>query len=161
MTDDKLSAEVREPMDGCLFTVRVPDAREEFADSRVRPDPKERVLAAMIFKHKGRDHPISIARLCSGTGWTQREIKGIVEQLVVTHRMKIGGRRDRETHGYFMVMDAQDLDTATGPYRQQILAMWRRLRVLLGVHALRELHGQLEIEERKEEAHEQRTRDRD
>jgi hypothetical protein len=123
-------------------------AREEgpFADSVVTPDARERAVAGILWTHQGRGNPVSIARLKMATGWSEREIKGIVEQLVVTHRMKIGGKRS-EPVGYFVVADREDLEAAVRPYRDQIIAMWRRLRVLLGPHALRELHGQLAIGE--------------
>ena len=113
-----------------------------FADSKITPDAKERVVAEMIACHKGRENPISIARLTAATGWDARTVKGIVEQLVVTHRIRIGGRRG-EPGGYFMIVDLEDLEAAVRPYRDQIFAMFRRLRVLMGTHALAEMAGQL------------------
>jgi hypothetical protein len=104
------------------------------------------VIAEMIWAHQGRAHPISIACLAKSTGKSERDVKGVVEQLVVTHRMRIGGRRE-EPVGYFVIVDAEDLAAAVGAYRKQIFAMWRRLRVLLSRHELAELHGQLVIEE--------------
>jgi hypothetical protein len=123
-----------------------------FASSRVRPDSKERVIAEIIWGHQGRGNPISIAMLAKSTGYGEREIKGIVEQLVVTHRMKIGAKRAKRADpvGYFVVVDLEDLAAAVGPYRDQIFAMWRRLRVLLTPHALREMAGQLAIEVKDE-----------
>lgn len=125
-----------------------------FADSRVTPTVLERVVAEVIWSHQGRQNPISIAMLSRATGKTDRDIKAIVEQLVVTHRMKIGGKRG-EPVGYFVVVDAEDQEAAARPYREQIFAMWRRLRVLMGAHALREMHGQLRIEESDEESDEE------
>jgi hypothetical protein len=104
------------------------------------------VVGGIIWRHKGRADPISIAVLSRATGRTEREIKRVVEQLVVSHRMKIGGSRG-EVNGYFVVVDAEDLETAVRPYRNQVISMWRRLRVLADVRTLRELLGQLVIEE--------------
>jgi hypothetical protein len=118
------------------------DCSAPFAESKVAPDRKERAIAEMIWAHQGRANPISIATLARATGWTERDIKGIVEQLVVTHRMKIGGKRG-EPVGYFIVVDLEDLEAAVRPYRDQIFAMWRRLRVLMSRHALAEMAGQL------------------
>lgn len=117
-----------------------------FANSKVEPDHKERLVAEMIWVHRGRNNPISIAMLTKATGWNERDIKGIVEQLVVTHRVRIGGRRG-DPVGYFVIVDLEDLEMAVRPYRDQIFAMWRRLRVLLEPHTLRELHGQLALKE--------------
>jgi len=122
-----------------------------FAASKVTPERKERVVAELIWRHQGRGNPVSIAMLTKATGWTDREIKAIVEQLVVTHRMRIGAKRS-EPVGYFVVADAEDLAAAVGPYRDQVFAMWRRLRVLMEPRALRELHGQLVLERGPDEA---------
>jgi hypothetical protein len=117
-------------------------AAAPFAESKVEPTAREVKLAWLIWEHEGREHPISIAELTAATGWPIREIKAIVERLVVTHRMRIGGRRG-EPGGYFMVVDLEDQAAAVRPYRRQIFSMFRRLRVLMGKHALAELCGQL------------------
>lgn len=130
---------------GPLFAqIRAEDG--PFAASKVEPTELERVVAEMIWSHKGRANPISRERISKATGHGERDIKAIVAELVLTHRMKIGASRS-EPVGYFVVMDAEDLEAAIGPFRDQIIAMWRRLRVLCEPRALRELHGQLVIEE--------------
>lgn len=115
---------------------------EPFAQSKFRPTSIERIVADIIWQHQGRANPVSIAALTEHTGRTDREIKGIVEQLVVTHRIQIGGKRT-DPVGYFIIVDAEDQAVACRAYREQIFAMWRRLGVLETPHALRELHGQL------------------
>jgi len=130
---------------------KIAGATGPFAKSLVTPEGIERVVAEIIWAHQGRGNPISIAMLSKCTGKSDREIKGIVEQLVVTHKMPIGGKRS-EPVGYFVIQDAEDLETAVRPYREQIFAMWRRLRVLLEPRALRELYGQLAIGESGEAA---------
>lgn len=117
-----------------------------FSRSDVRPTPEEVMVASLILRHKGKDDPITIARLRDLTGYTERIIKDTVEQLVVTHGMRIGGRRG-EPAGYFMIETAEDQAAAVRPYKLQILAMWRRLRRLEEPHALRELLGQLKLED--------------
>jgi hypothetical protein len=120
-----------------------------FADSKIAPSGIERVVAEIIWRHRGRANAISIAMLTAATGKDERAIKGIVEELVTTHRARIGGYRGGEGArvGYAVIVDAEDLAATVGPYRRQILSMWRRLRVLLSKHELAELHGQLRIEE--------------
>lgn len=121
---------------------------DPFGESKVKPQPDEVLVASLIWKHRGRGNPVSIARLKDLTGFSERSIKGVVEQLVVCHRMKIGGRRE-EPVGYFVIEDAEDLRVAVGPYRAQILAMWRRLKVLESARELRELLGQLTLDEKQ------------
>jgi hypothetical protein len=86
---------------------------------------------------------VKLAVLMHITAKNERDVRGIVEQLVVTHRMRIGASAD----GYYMIVDAEDLEAAIARPKSQIFAMWRRLRVLLEPHALRELHGQLGLGE--------------
>lgn len=121
-------------------------AAGSFDNSAQKPTPEEVIVAAFIWRHRGRGNPIAIARLKWLTGYSERQIKAIVEQLVVAHRMQIGGRRE-EPAGYFMIEDAEDQATAVGPYKSQILAMFRRLRVLESPRRLREFLGQLKLEE--------------
>lgn len=117
-----------------------------FEDSPSKPSPDELLLGSFIWKQKGRANPISIARLRELTSFSERQIKGIVEQLVVTHKLKIGARRE-EPVGYFMIVDATDQETAVRTFRNQIIAMWRRLRVIDDRRSLREFHGQLTLDE--------------
>lgn len=117
-----------------------------FSASQLPPTKEEILVASLIWQRRGRDNPISIARLRQLTGFSERQIKGLVEQLVVAHRMRIGASRE-EPAGYFMIETAEDLEAAVKPYRNQILAMWRRLRVLEQPQRLRELLGQLRLED--------------
>ena len=105
----------------------------------------EKTISRLIALQRGRANAISIAILCQMTEYTEREIKGIVEQLIVTHGLKIGSSRVKP-FGYFMIIDQADLDAAICAYRHQILSMWRRLGALAPAHYLREMHGQLTIE---------------
>ena len=131
---------------GPLFAAAAEDG--PFANSRITPTEIERVVAGMIWRHKGRGNAILIADLAKATGKDARTIKGIVEQLVTTHRARIGGyRRGDGERGYAVICDAEDLAATVGPYRSQIISMWRRLRVLLSASELAELHGQLRLED--------------
>jgi hypothetical protein len=120
-----------------------------FAESRIAPTPLEQVVGEMIWRHQGRGNAIALDAIAAATGKDARTIKGVVEQLVVSHRARIGGYRGAagESTGYAVIVDAEDLAAAVGPYRSQIFAMWRRLRVLLGKHELAELLGQLRLED--------------
>jgi hypothetical protein len=120
-----------------------------FDRSTTRPDRMEILIAAMIWFRRGRTNPISIAeiiRLAGVEGLTDRTVKGVVEQLVVTHRCRIGARRD-EPCGYYWIVDAEDQAAAVSPYKAQILSMLRRLRVLDSHEDYRAFVGQLALED--------------
>jgi hypothetical protein len=123
---------------------RAPEAGP-FADSNARRAPEEVLIASLIWKHKGFRNPITIARLHEMTGFSERKIKSVVEQLIVTHRMKIGGNR-QEPFGYFIAQNDEDLRAAVEPYKSQMIAMAKRVRVLDAPHSRRELLGQIRIE---------------
>jgi hypothetical protein len=116
-----------------------------------KPTKDETLIAALIWKHKGRANPISIARLTETTKLGDRQIKGIVEELIVTHRLPIGAKRE-EPYGFFAIVDAADQETAVKPYRNQILSMLRRLRVLEDSGRLREFMGQIRMELEREQS---------
>ncbi len=117
-----------------------------FDRSKVPPEPVEALVAGLIWEHAGRANPISIAEIRHRTGLSERKVKDVVEQLRVTHRVPIGARRE-EPAGYFRIVDAEDREAAVGPYRSQILQMFRVLRVLDEPGRVRELLGQLRLEE--------------
>ena len=116
-----------------------------FARSKFRPTGHETLIASLIWQHRGRARPISITRLQELTGLSERTIKGVVEELVVSHRMRIGARRE-DPSGYFIIEDAADLEAAVKPYKAQVIAMLRRLRALESAEAVREFLGQLALE---------------
>lgn len=119
-----------------------------FAHSTVPPQPDEVLVASLIWERQGRLRPISIARLCELTKFTPRQVKDLVEQLIVKHGLKIGALRGKR-NGYFVVRegDREDLEAAIRPYKLQILAMLRRLRVLEpSRHAQLEFLGQIRME---------------
>lgn len=120
-------------------------AADPFAQSANLPTAQEKVIAGLVWQHQGRENPVSIAKLCEATGYSERTVKGIVEQLIVMHHIRIGGRRD-DKPGYFVVVDRADQQLASLPIRNQIVAMARRLAVIESPEAVRELLGQQRLE---------------
>lgn len=107
---------------------------------------EEQAIAWIIFTHhRSRHQPVSIAALGINTGLSERTIKGIIEKLRVNHRMPIGARRD-EKPGYFWIVDQMDQEIACIPFRNQVLTMFKTLRVLDSPKRVRELLGQLQME---------------
>ena len=133
-------------MDAPLFESarRVED--DPFARSKVAPTGQERAMAEVIWGHKGRANPVSVKTLEKILGASERTVKGIKQQLIVTHKMRIGALRAKENAGYFVIVDKGDLVVTVAAYQGQIIEMWRVLRVLLDQHELRQLHGQLVFE---------------
>lgn len=117
-----------------------------FGASQMDPTEEERKVAGLIWEHRGRQNPISIARLSQATGLNEREIKATVAELIISHKMRIGGRREPPA-GYFVIEDAADLEVAVKAFEGQILAMWKRLSVLKGKQEMAKLHGQLNLED--------------
>jgi hypothetical protein len=115
-----------------------------FARSTIEPNALERLVAQLIWARR-RSNPITIAEICRGDNRAAREVKAAVESLVTVHRCRIGARRG-EPAGYFWIQTAEDQAAAVGPYRAQILAMLRRLRVLDSAEDYRRFVGQLALE---------------
>ena len=122
-----------------------PKPEDPFDRSEFRPTTLEAQIGRLIWQHKGRDHPISIARIGELTKMSDRTIKGVVESLIVLHKMRIGGKRDAPA-GYFVIESIDDQQAAVGPYWAQVRAMLRRLCVLESPAVVRELLGQMALE---------------
>lgn len=118
-----------------------PPAPDELNTSGIAAKPNEMRIYSLLREHHGYRNPLSIKTLKSITGLSERVIKDVVHELIVTHKQRIGALRG-EHPGYFMIETADDLDVAVKPYEGQILAMLRRLRVLQGKTRVREWLGQ-------------------
>lgn len=117
-----------------------------FADSVMEPTELERLVGGLIAQHRGRKNAIALRSLMDVTGKDERHVRGVVEQLIVSHRWRIGAALQAPS-GYYMIETAEDLEMAVGTYRSQIFTMLRRLRVLMAPHQVRELLGQMTAED--------------
>ena len=75
---------------------------------------------------------------------TRRWLKGVVEDLVLLHGVRIGACRGGhgQPPGYFLIVTQTDLDTAIHPLRKEVRALLRRLRALTSKHDVARLFGQ-------------------
>jgi hypothetical protein len=117
---------------------------DPFWQSIHTPTTMERLVAELIWS-RTRANPISITDLREETGADERTVKEIVESLITFHKVRIGAARGKP-NGYFMIRSIQDQEAAVKPYRSQVRAMLRRLRVLESPEAVKEFLGQLQTE---------------
>lgn len=119
-----------------------------FERSRIQPTRNELMVAAIIYQHRGHEHPISISEIITTAALpglqTERDVKAVVAELVLAHRCRIGSKRDQPS-GYFWIVDAEDEHVAVAQYRAQLIQMGRRLRVIASDTAYREAIGQLNL----------------
>jgi hypothetical protein len=120
----------------------------------VRPTPIEALIGAIIWRHEGRGNPVSIVeilRLVDAqryTGLNDRKVKEIVRQLRMMHRVPIGSLRG-ESHGYFRMVDAEDLEAGLRPLWSQVIEELRVLRAVAPRAWVAELRGQLAMEDER------------
>jgi hypothetical protein len=129
-----------------LFGIPAKEPSAPFDRSTIQPSAMEALVAGIVWKHQGRHNAISIEQLTELTKLGARGVKEVVEQLRLAHRCRIGANR-QEPYGYFWIVDAADHAAAVAAYRAQILSMWRTLQVLDDDTSLRELLGQLKLED--------------
>jgi hypothetical protein len=111
-------------------------------DETAPPEDKiRRLVGEIVWRHKGRKAPVSIAEIMSRTGvMTAREVKGIVLDLVMEHSMSIGSTRGGpgdDFGGYYVIEDKADLDAAVKPFEAQAEAMQKRVSKLRDLAAAR------------------------
>jgi hypothetical protein len=64
-----------------------------------------------------------------------------IQELIEDHHIAIGGLRE-PPYGYFLIVDAEDLELAVRTLRAELRSLVGRLRILLSKEQLAELWGQ-------------------
>jgi hypothetical protein len=91
--------------------------------------PEERAVAALILAHR-RSHPIPLKAIVERVSLSDRAVKLIVEELIVTHGVRIGASRELPNAGYYACEDDADIDAAVRPLRNTAEALMKRIRAL-------------------------------
>jgi len=107
---------------------------------------REKEVLRVIAGHKGAANAIRAQEVAQRAGmqWEERarrEIAGVVETCVLLFRVPIGGLR-MKPYGYFLIVNADDLDLAIGPLWSEVYAHIRRLRALTSKQQVARLFGQ-------------------
>jgi hypothetical protein len=113
--------------------------------SNFRFEGTSKVLKLLCW-HRGSSQAVRaevIARQIGfGTGESgRRRVTRAIQELIEDHHIPIGGLRE-PPYGYYLIMDAQDLELAVGTLRAELRSLVRRLRVLLSREQVAELWGQ-------------------
>jgi hypothetical protein len=122
------------------------DQPDALSASAIPARDTERRIYDLIAGHRGYQNPISLDSLRRITNLTERTIKGVVAELIVTHHILIGAGRG-ESIGYFMIESDEDRAVASVPLKGQVIQMLRRLRVINGKHQVNEWLGQLGLQD--------------
>ncbi len=121
---------------------------------------REKEILRVIAGHKGAAKAIRSEDVAKAAGmeWCEharREIAGVVATAVLLHKIPIGGSRGKP-QGYFLIVNANDLEVAITPLWDEVYALLRRLRTLTGKQLVARMFGQamlkLDAEEPKEAA---------
>lgn len=123
---------------------------DPFAGSGFPATDAEKRIASLIWQHRGRRNPVSIAELQRFMAMDDRSVKAVVEKLRKDHRLPIGARRT-EPAGYFVVVDAEDEKEALEPYWRQILSELETVRSFTSKRTRLELAGQCRLVLEREE----------
>lgn len=110
--------------------------------SRSEPTEEERTVAELIWRHRGQESAVAIARIVEATKYSYRDIKSIVEILRKKHSCQIGARHE-DPAGYFWIDNDEDRKAAVGPIRSQVEKMFETLVVLDTLERNRELLDEL------------------
>jgi hypothetical protein len=111
-------------------------------------DGKPRDLLIELRGHKGRAAAISISTIVAKYGMNEREVKLTVKSLVEDFGIPIGASR-QEPYGYFLIVSAEDLESALRPLANEVVSLARRMRKLGGTSIVKEMLGQLRVEMEK------------
>ena len=127
------------------------NARPIFCPTKEPPKLSESAAKVMgVISDGTYDAPISLASVAAQVGLSKRTVEGCVEDLILTHRVKIGARRG-DVSGYFIPRTYSEMLAAARPHQRQLASMARRVAILRGNADLLILAGQLELELKEQE----------
>jgi hypothetical protein len=91
--------------------------------------PEQRSVAVAIEAHRRTD-PIPLRSLVARVGLSERVVQQIIEELIVTHGVRIGASRELPRAGYYLCVDAADIDAAVRPLRSSAASLLKRIEAL-------------------------------
>jgi len=103
------------------------------------PADHTRVYDLIVTRTSSAPRPLAEIRLA--TGFSDRRIKRIVEELRADYRLPVGARR-RQPSGYFWIMTVADVDETVAPMVSQAKRMLQAASRLAGKRRVREMLGQ-------------------
>src|SRR5882672_3506876 len=102
--------------------------------------------AIMHYPSFGRHTAISIAEIQKVYSYSDRTIKGAVKSLLEEHGIPIGSCRTPGQNGYYLIVSDKDAEEASRPLQNEIMSMFRRLKVLSPKSAfVRQINGQMDM----------------
>lgn len=113
-------------------------------------EPRDKDVLRILDAHRGQANPIKGEDILKQLDvavdeHSRRWLKNVVENLVTTHGVKIGGSRFKP-YGYFLVTSLADLDVALSPLLGEWYAYGRRIRALTSKTDFMRLCGQLDLD---------------
>lgn len=122
------------------------DARVTEALSSPLLSESDKEILRVIAGHKGAANAIRSEDVATQAGlrWSEqarREVAGAVETAVQLFAIPIGGLRVKP-YGYFLIVNANDLELAITPLWGEVYAHLRRLRALTGKRLVARMFGQ-------------------
>ena len=90
---------------------------------------EERKVADLIQAYR-RSKPIPLRTVVELAALNERAVQLIVEALIVTHGIRIGGSRELPHSGYYLCVDDADVEAAVRPLRSTAESLLRRIKAL-------------------------------
>lgn len=81
----------------------------------------------------GAERPRPLKELVSLTGWSSRQVRKMVNHLIMVHRLPIGAMYDAPHNGYFIISNVEEKEKALAPLQSQYLTLKSRLNVIEGI----------------------------
>lgn len=88
-----------------------------------------KIILKILKKHRGKNNPIRCRRLEKITGLTSREIRRIIANLVVKHRILIASSV-HYPYGFYLITDKQEAELCLRQYYSRVQNVLNRARIL-------------------------------
>lgn len=110
-------------------------------------DSEEKSVLRLIRFRRGAANTIPIRELHEQTKFSPRAIKEIVRTLRLNFRLPIGSSKRGQDGGYYLMVTRDDVNAWIKTFAEQIRAEAEVVRAVGGSDAVRELLGQLTLED--------------
>lgn len=103
---------------------------DQLPPKRFKKDMNNQEKRLLHLIPRGSSHPVKAKKLCEVLGIGERALYDLVNHLIVVHGIPIGGIRNGNNAGYFIIQNEAELQQATAPLMAQAVRMFERLRTL-------------------------------
>ena len=89
----------------------------------------EKLILRILKRHRGRNNSVTCRRLEKNTGYSSRNIRKTIANLVIQHHILIASSV-HYPYGFYLIADKQEAETCLRQYYSRVKEVVKRARIL-------------------------------